>query len=66
MGKIIDRMVNIFGPDSNERVFFDFASEIKAENEPIHRTWEFETTTIYLGRESLNEKFSLVITVPNP
>ncbi|WP_196857859.1 hypothetical protein [Pedobacter sp. CAN_A7] len=65
MGKIIDRMVNIFGPDSNERVFFDFESEIKAENEHIHRTWEFKTITIDLGRESLNEKFSLVITVPN-
>ena len=65
MGKIINRMVNLFSHDSNDKGFFDFASETIAENEPIQRTWVFETITINLAKESLNEKFSLVITLPN-
>lgn len=64
MGRIIDRMVNIFGLDTNERGFFDFESEIKAENELIYRTWEVGNITIDLGREQINEKISLVISKP--
>jgi predicted nucleic acid-binding protein len=64
MGKIIDRMVNIFGPDSNGQGSFSFAEETKGMK-PIHRTWLLESITITLGQESLNEKFSLVLMFPS-
>ncbi len=63
MGKIVDRMVRVFGPDSIGRESFDFEREVNSGSDPIHRTWVFEAVTIQLGQESLTGKFSLVLTV---
>lgn len=66
MGKIIDRLIKLFGKDSTGAGFFDFNAETEPHSGPIQRTWEFETFTLTLGTESLNEKFSLVLTTQNP
>jgi len=62
MGKIIDRLINIFGTDIYGQALFNFENET-ASDHTIYRQWQLENISVRLGQEPLTEKFSLVITL---
>lgn len=61
--RIINRLIILFGDDSEGSKEFVFERETLAGSKPIERRWDFGQILIHLGTEKLTSKFSLSITV---